>query len=82
MSQEVTGKHREGVIMSSKESTHINVTAYCKDGYAGKVMVRQDTKYLKLATGWEVPIIQVGRSPLRFAVFIESRHRNQHPSMR
>lgn len=79
MSQEVTAKHMEGVIMSGKESAHINVTAYCKDGYAGTVRVHQDTQYLKMVTGWELPIIEVSQSPLRFAVFIEPRHKKQHP---
>ena len=67
--------------MSGKESAHINVNAYSKDGYAGTVRVSKDTSYLNLTTGWKIPIIEVSKSPQRFAVFIESRHKNQHPSL-
>lgn len=82
MSQEVTSKHMEGEIMNGKASVHINVTAYYKNGYAGTVRVLPDTRYLNMVTGWKVPIIEVSRTPQKFAVFIESRHKNQHPFLR
>ncbi len=67
--------------MNSKDSAHINVTAYYRNGYAGTVRVPQDTRHLKMVTGWEVPIIEVSKSPQRFAVFVEPHHNKRHPSM-